>query len=545
MIVHEAAHFAYSPPYLVTWADYIEKRTSRYFNGAIARVIGNIIEDIFIEAEIDRRVPSITWMLDASNGIIFDDKDVAERIEAAEEFQQAPTSLKGVASVLDALILAKTRSSIAIKSDYVNSLFELARTATEPLTLDDRLEVALSVYDAVMANLIPSMDMCSKPSKKGEKGDGKGTDATGTGSPEGEESEGEGEAGSGEDKAPGRSSMLEEPEVGEDKASVEPSKSDIKRLEELEKKSEGLGATHGAKKTSDKLPSGMPAAVNQQVKMLEGNKITLVPSDEKGMLRNPTSLFIEKPLGMDEGGMELDKRYSRLAEIGRQRATVNRPYGVDRERGHNIRKLYRIGTDQKIFAETLKMSNYKPMQVLILIDCSGSMSGQRVNQAMKAALGAAHGLVEARCEVAVYGHTADTMGGTEVIIYRGKTFTEPITLLGPRLKHLLRNERLCQNRDGYAIGYVAKKMTNTQRKRLMIVISDGEPCAPGYSGTAGDDHTRRTVEETRRKGIQILSISISPEANRANNRIYGEDWNVFNEDPGVIDHIVRTMVLGK
>jgi hypothetical protein len=162
---------------------------------------------------------------------------------------------------------------------------------------------------------------------------------------------------------------------------------------------------------------------------------------------------------------------------------------------------------------------------------------------MRAALGAAHGLVEARCEVAVYGHTADIIGGTEVIIYRGKTFTEPITLLGPRLKFLLQTERLCQNRDGYAIVYLAKKMTNTQRKRLMIVISDGEPCAPGYSGSAGDNHTRSVVEEVRRKGIEVMSISISKEAKIANDRIYGVDKNVYDNDPNIIEEIIKTMLI--
>jgi nitric oxide reductase activation protein len=199
----------------------------------------------------------------------------------------------------------------------------------------------------------------------------------------------------------------------------------------------------------------------------------------------------------------------------------------------------------------LSMRNYKPMQVVILVDCSGSMDTevdgtykQRYELAREAALGAAYGLVHAHCDVAVYGHTAETLGNTEVSIFRFKGFKEPITVLSPRLGGIYATSDIMnQNRDGYAVSYVSKKLADKRKRRLLIVISDGQPLASyGYSGTAAIAHSKSVVDGVRKQGIDVLSISITENARRANDVIYGAKNNVFNEDPNVIEGIVKALV---
>jgi hypothetical protein len=290
--------------------------------------------------------------------------------------------------------------------------------------------------------------------------------------------------------------------------------------------------------------------LNRQIEMLENDKVTLIEDFSDDSSITPTTVYIERVLSPGPA-VQMDARYQRLAEIGRQHATVNRPYGEQRVRGSNIRALHRIATDQKIFAEPLSMRNYKPMQVVILVDCSGSMdtgvdgTGKlRYELAREAALGAAYGLVHAHCDVAVYGHTAETLSGTEVSIFRFKGFKEPITVLSPRLGGIhVTSDIMNQNRDGYAISYVSKKLADKRKRRLLIVISDGQPLASyGYSGTAAVQHSKNVVDGVRKQGIDVLSISITENARRANDTIYGAKNNVFNKDPNVIEDIVRALV---
>jgi nitric oxide reductase activation protein len=248
----------------------------------------------------------------------------------------------------------------------------------------------------------------------------------------------------------------------------------------------------------------------------------------------------------------LDKRYARLAEVARQRATVNKPYGEDRNRGTHIRKLNRIATDQKIFSEKISMREHKPMQVIILVDFSGSMrstvdgkargtSVSRLEAACSAAAGAAKGLAESRCEVAVYGHTACLDEASNVVVWKFKGFNDSLDSMMYRINQtstLLTRE----NKDGYAIQYVGRKFTSRTRKKLLIVISDGSPLAPHYHGAAANEHTQQQVDKLRKQGIEVLSISISDDARYVNDRIYGKKNNIFNESPHVIEEVIKALL---
>lgn len=480
LIVHESAHFAYSPKTLTTFAEYIKKHTKCVFNYTVAATLGNIIEDVYIEAEVDRAVPSLTWMLDNSNAVFFDQFSMESVLSEAAGIEVAPTEIKGVAPVLNVLIYAKTREKVET-TPYISDLFSMVRSATEPCTIEDRLHLVLQVYEELMKNVQDNAD------------------------------------------------ESEEQELGESKG-----------------RSEGFNPSHerGKERVAES-GSRVAESVERVARRLEDSKVTMTA--EEGAFDNATSLFIEKPLPLGSP-LQMDERYARLAEIGRQRAVVNRPYGMDMNRGNNIRKLYRIATDQKIFAQPVSMNNYKPMQVIVLVDCSGSMTatergGTRLHKALRAALGAAYGLVEARCEVAVYGHTGDVFAGSEVLIYKGKEFNEPVSNLAARLGWLKDNEETQQNRDGYAIRFIAKKFGGANRKRLLIVISDGEPAATHYHGIPAEEHTKGAVDEVRASGVDVLSISITAEANRANNSIYGRQYNVYNESPDVIKDIVQGLIL--
>lgn len=483
IVVHEAAHFAYSPPTLLPGAAYIAEHTTAPYVDGVAKTLCNVIEDIYIEAEVERQTPTLFWMLEAVNDVFFPKEVEKATVEGAKEVVSPPESLEQAARVLNALLLAKTREALSV-NPYVDGLFQMVRSATGAGLVQDRFALALKVYDALMCNIL-------------ESDEGKGSTT----------------------------------------------------IEEVAKKAEGLTASHESTEVpiypwSDK---AIAQSVEAQLKQLEDSVVRV---DGRDSIVGEV-VYVETPLPASDP-VVADERYERLAEIGRQRASVNRPYGTDRNRGTNIRKLYRIATDQKIFSETVTMNGYKPMQVIILLDCSGSMyslsyfgSGEMlIESATQACLGAAKGLADARCDVAVFGHTGDLTDMQEVTIYKAKEFNEPISVLPSRLGSLAYGgARMRENRDGYAIREVAKRFTSPSKRRLLIVISDGVPLAPNYRGWEAVRHTKEEVNAVRASGIDVISVSIKESANRVNDEIYGANNNVCNEDPNVIESIIRSLIV--
>ena len=66
------------------------------------------------------------------------------------------------------------------------------------------------------------------------------------------------------------------------------------------------------------------------------------------------------------------------------------------------------------------------------------------------------------------------------------------------------------NRDGAAIHFGMEKLKKREEKRkILISISDGLPCAPSYHpDLTPEDDTRAEIQECRKRGIQVIGICI-------------------------------------
>ena len=82
-----------------------------------------------------------------------------------------------------------------------------------------------------------------------------------------------------------------------------------------------------------------------------------------------------------------------------------------------------------------------------------------------------------------------------------------------------------ENRDGYSIRYATQLLMKQRNQyKVLIVISDGEPCANSYHSNGIED-TKRAVSETRSKGIPVIGIAIGNGINDAKYiRMYGSDY---------------------
>lgn len=247
--------------------------------------------------------------------------------------------------------------------------------------------------------------------------------------------------------------------------------------------------------------------------------------------------------------VNMNRVFFDLAKLSRALASKPKLKGLRTDRGHRVADPSRIITDGRIFRERAEKQTMLPLEIIILVDCSGSMTSyDNIRKAFEAACGAAYGLVSGGHQVCILGHTADTDSigilseKQSVVIYVVKEFHESVDLAQYRAYTIVKKLSKAQNRDGEAILAASKYFTKRKYKRCILVISDGEPCADFYGGSEAVEHTARCVATIRQSNITIMSISIDESAVDSNNQIYGEAANTFNEDPLVIEKILSTLL---
>lgn len=86
------------------------------------------------------------------------------------------------------------------------------------------------------------------------------------------------------------------------------------------------------------------------------------------------------------------------------------------------------------------------------------------------------------------------------------TFNETQTDSGPVIMNFEAHE---DNRDGFAIRWMAKRLTNrSEQHKFLLVFSDGEPSAFGYDRNGIVD-TAEAVWESEKKGISVVHLFLS------------------------------------
>ena len=140
----------------------------------------------------------------------------------------------------------------------------------------------------------------------------------------------------------------------------------------------------------------------------------------------------------------------------------------------------------------------------VLIDESGSMCGAQIAKAREAAVFINEVFKNSKdVDLFIYGHTADEYKrDTSITIYKDKQRNpDPYALSQVRSR--------CNNRDGVAILATAKAIrSQTDRKGILFVISDGQPAAHGYNGTEAIKDTARKVKIAEKLGFQVIQIAI-------------------------------------
>ena len=65
------------------------------------------------------------------------------------------------------------------------------------------------------------------------------------------------------------------------------------------------------------------------------------------------------------------------------------------------------------------------------------------------------------------------------------------------------------NADGYALQQIFSKFSKQENtKKLVIMLSDGEPLARRYSSRPAREHVRKVVRKGLNSGIRVLSVAL-------------------------------------
>lgn len=209
----------------------------------------------------------------------------------------------------------------------------------------------------------------------------------------------------------------------------------------------------------------------------------------------------------------LQKQVSQILQDAKNGGKLD---GLPFGRRINARNIVR--NDGKIFYKMKLPNDSGDLAVCLLIDESGSMgSCNRITKARAAAL-----IIHDFCKgleipIAVYGHTEED----DVELF---SYAEYDSLDGKDAYRIMDMSARCGNRDGAALRFAAERlMERTESIRLLILISDGQPAAYGYSGTAAEADLRGIKQEYSRKGIKLFSAAIGDDKPNIK-RIYGDGF---------------------
>ena len=164
--------------------------------------------------------------------------------------------------------------------------------------------------------------------------------------------------------------------------------------------------------------------------------------------------------------------------------------------------------DFRVFARKRPPEEEPSLAVALRIDESASMSAfGRLDAAKQAAITLYEFCKGCGIPIMVYGDTADRSKREQMSVYayidfESKDDDEKYTLMNIQARS--------NNRDGMALRIISDRLMNmSQKNKLIISISDGQPKAmPDYSGEKAANDMKDTLQEFRRKGIQVLAAAI-------------------------------------
>lgn len=184
----------------------------------------------------------------------------------------------------------------------------------------------------------------------------------------------------------------------------------------------------------------------------------------------------------------------------------------------SIKRLNCGRVTSRVFTKR-KLPEATDLAIAVAIDISGSMSGSKIVVAQSAAIALAEVFGNLNIPLYVFGFTADIAGFDANhfhYINWSNRKSERLRLLGIQAHS--------NNFDGYSIRYAAELLKRKDAdKKLLLVISDGNPAANAYRYIPGLQDVQLAVNEANRVAttIGILLGNLNPKYHR---QMYGYNF---------------------
>ena len=196
--------------------------------------------------------------------------------------------------------------------------------------------------------------------------------------------------------------------------------------------------------------------------------------------------------------------------------------------------------DGKVFYKNSLPKEIPELSVGLLLDESGSMSScDRCTYARAAAIILYDFCESLNIPIMVYGHSTS---GSAVNLFSYAEFDGFDKNDKYRLMDISSRE---SNRDGAALRFVAEQLSKRPESvKILILVSDGQPAAMGYYGTAAEEDLRGIKQEYKRKGLLFVAAAIGDDKEDIE-RIYGDsflDITDLNQLPTKLTSVVKRHV---
>lgn len=177
------------------------------------------------------------------------------------------------------------------------------------------------------------------------------------------------------------------------------------------------------------------------------------------------------------------------------------------------------GTTARMFDKRKSPDNLKDVSIMLAVDISGSMHGEKIKQARRMAIVFAEALTRLKIPYYIMGYTADM--GYDAEHYHYVTWKNRT----PERQSLVSLKAQSNNFDGYSIRYAAKLLSERRSERkIMFVISDGQPAASKYVRNNGIPDTAEAIKEAR-KSCTVFGIALGQDCTpEVLQRMYGKDF---------------------
>ena len=185
-------------------------------------------------------------------------------------------------------------------------------------------------------------------------------------------------------------------------------------------------------------------------------------------------------------------------------------------------------SDLAIFSNHSKPNKMPHMCISTVVDCSGSMSGPRIDAARKMALLVENFATQLQIPCSCIGHSTVSycFPKENVEIYKVFDFSHS----KQEVKKISGLSAKRNNRDGFAFRYALNKIKKRPEPfKVIIIISDGLPAAQMYSGKVGKIDIQNFLKEAEKAGISVLSFNIGSDQKSLED-IYGDIVDCSNLD---------------